>query len=417
MRTSIRTVSTTILVPIVSKFSPLNNRLRVPLLKAPLHLGHYSSRLTRRTNEDAYSASLLSISALRHVFCFGVYDGHGGSECADYLARVLPHEIERCATLCSHPSEQKTMARHYAQLIGGYWKRWLKHLDALFAAMHSRASDIVLTHYDRIQDDMHLRLPLAYLHCDYFLCQGEEFTLGSTCTQAFLETLRPLLVAVPTPVEPYFARDQVAQLTVAQVGDSRAILVDRNGLAHGLTTNHHPLNPHEAQRLQRYAADCFLTDSFGEERFVALANTRAFGDANYKHMGVSAEPEVRQWVVGCAETIRQTMLPREIAEYTIGGKGGDEGFLVLCLDGVTNFVSDQEVADIVMARYNNRPHSEATAQACAAEVVHFVEYIGGNDNATCIVIRLAGWGKWDVLDRTGELRQSRMDGYRPRGRG
>lgn len=419
-----RSVATTILlpaVPLVNSPTSSTARLRVPLLKSPLHLGHFLSRLTRRTNEDAYSASVVELAPRRQIFAFGVYDGHGGPECSEYLSRGLAADIERSNGLCVHPRERKQLAREYADSIGGYWKRWAKHLDHEFAEMEARSNDMYLTNYDRSYDDMHLRLPLTFLQTDYNFCQGEEHALGSTCTLAFFETLRPVNHQLEASVRPeelyYFNRGTVSVLTIAHVGDSRAILVDRLGTAHALTEDHHPLNQVESHRLQRYAANYFMTDSFGEERFVALANTRAFGDANYKHMGVTAEPQVDQLVVGCYDTIQRTLTPTEIDKYTIGGLGGDEAFLVLCLDGITNFVTDQEIADIIMSYCNNHPHTKATPHKCAAEVVHFVEYIGGNDNATCLVVRLTGWGKWPIQDRTGELRQSRMDAYRPSRRG
>ena len=48
----------------------------------------------------------------------------------------------------------------------------------------------------------------------------------------------------------------------------------------------------------------FMTDSFGE-RFVALANTRAFGDVDYKEVGVTAEPDFNQYIIGDLDAIKQ----------------------------------------------------------------------------------------------------------------
>lgn len=87
----------------------------------------------------------------------------------------------------------------------------------------------------------------------------------------------------------------------------------------------------------------------------------------------------------------------------------------MCSDGVTNVLTDQEIADIVMTNVNLRGQTFATPQWCAQEIIKFVEYVGGDDNATCMVIRLNGWGNWPTIDRTGELRQARLDDYNPRG--
>lgn len=158
-----------------------------------------------------------------------------------------------------------------------------------------------------------------------------------------------------------------------------------------------------------------MTDSFGEERFISLANTRAFGDVDYKDVGVTAEPDFNQYIIGDLAAILEFLTPEEIQKHTIGGLGGDESFIVLCSDGVTNVLTDQEIADIVMTNVNLRGQTFATPQWCAQEIIKFVEYVGGDDNATCMVIRLNGWGNWPTIDRTGELRQARLDDYNPRG--
>lgn len=110
----------------------------------------------------------------------------------------------------------------------------------------------------------------------------------------------------------------------------------------------------EAQRLRKYAANFFMTDSFGEERFISLANTRAFGDVDYKDVGVTAEPDFNQYIIGDLAAILEFLTPEEIQKHTIGGLGGDESFIVLCSDGVTNVLTDQEIADIVMTNVNLR---------------------------------------------------------------
>ena len=165
--------------------------------------------------------------------------------------------------------------------------------------------------------------------------------------------------------------------------------------------------------MRKYAANFFMTDSFGEERFISLANSGAIGDVEFKQMGVTAEPDISQYIIGDGQVIRHKLTADEIKNYTVGGLGGDESFLVLCTDGVTGVLTDQEIADIVMVHVNMKGTPRATPQVGAEEVIKFVEYVGGDDNATCMVIRLSGWGHWPIEDRTGELRQQRMnDGRR-----
>lgn len=383
-----------------------NFRLRVPLLKSPSHLGHHSSRGNRRTNEDRYSAAVMDLDS--PVFAFGVYDGHGGLQCLTFLRDHLAKVIEEAGLLVDDDTARQELIRNYAKNIGGYWKRWYKHRNENLKRMQESTPQVQKLANLSCADDLMSRLPLAFLQTDYRFFNEDDNALGSTCLAVFLHTLTG---------GNYFERNSVSKLTVAHVGDTRAILVDRNGFAHALTSPHHPLNPMEARRLRKYAANFFMTDSFGEERFVSLANTRAFGDLGFKQMGVTAEPDVSQYIIGDASAIKKLLSPEEVKSCTVGGQGGDESFLVLCTDGVSNEITDQEIADIVMANYNLRGLHKATPQFCAEEVVRFVDYVGGDDNSTCMVIRLGGWGLWPVVDRTGLLRQERLNAYTPRDRG
>lgn len=393
------------------------SRLRVPLLKSPSHLGHFLSRVNRMYNEDRYSAGVLEYNG-RTIFNFSVFDGHGGDQCLTFLSSHLGPAVEAASDLVEDPQKRDTLLRKYASDIGGYWRRWYKQRDQNLDRMGRGASESV-SGIALPADDMLLRLPMAFLQTDYAFFNEDDNALGSTCTAAYLETIYSEKPGEFQPVyESYFFnRGTILKLTVAQVGDTKAILVDRFGEAHALTVPHHPSNPVEASRLRRYSANYFMTDSFGEERFISLANTRAFGDLKFKEMGVSAEPDISQIVIGDAETIHKKLTPEESRELTVGGHGGDELFLVLCTDGVTNELTDQEIADIVMVNFNLRGHLKATPQFCAEEVIKFVEYIGGDDNATCLVLRLSGWGKWPVKDRTGQLRQERLNDFTPRDRG
>jgi protein phosphatase PTC6 len=183
-----------------------------------------------------------------------------------------------------------------------------------------------------------------------------RFKGGSTCSVA--------LISTPTP-SPFWHPSSPSSLITAHVGDTRILLCNTaTGLAVPLTSNHHPSLPEEATRLRRFAG-AFVTDSFGEERISGLANSRAFGDMQSKRVGVSAEPEIR----------RIELSP---AEYS---------FLILCSDGVSGHLSDQEIVDVVK--------EAKTPEQAARDVVSFaVETANSNDgadNATGLVVRLGGW--------------------------
>ncbi|KAK9364450.1 phosphatase 2C-like domain-containing protein [Lipomyces kononenkoae] len=358
-------------------------RLRVPLLNAPTHLGHYTSRVTRPHNEDRYTVSVLTVPATssltprslktstppeRQVFFYAVFDGHGGSECSEFLAHQLATYVETADL-----NELETLERGWKENIGGYWARWRGHLDK-FRSHMSKDSDLLL------------RIPIAFLQADYDFTMAERPS-GSTCTSVLLYSSNPTV--------PYWS-DGPSRLLVAHVGDTRCVLCDKNGLAHALTSAHHLSSPTESGRLRRYAAS-FFTDSFGEERFGNVENTRSFGDRSMKRLGVTAEPDLTEYTLGSP-----------VAE---DGFGGNEPFLVLVSDGVSKFASDQEIVDVVTSTGYRSGYARGTPQDAAREVVKYAEAVGGDDNATCIVVRLSGWGKWTrPVDRTGELREYRLRG-------
>ncbi|KAF6066588.1 Protein phosphatase 2C family protein [Candida albicans] len=281
-------------------------KLIVPILKSPSHLGHSSSRVNRLYNEDKYSANLLQVKESQ-IFNF------------------------RPGPLVENDNDRQELFKKYAKNVGGYWKRWYKHRDNTVANWEKER--IKLKNF--LSDDLATRVPLAFLNADYNFFSKEQKS-GSTCTSALIETI----YSKPGTFQPffenyYFNRHTISKLSIGHLGDTRAIVADKNGLAHTLTTDHHPSNPIEAKR-----------------KFVALANTRAFGDVDYKEVGVTAEPDFNQYIIGDSDAIKQFLTPDEIEKYTIGGLGGDESFLILCSDGVTNILTDQEIADIVLTHVN-----------------------------------------------------------------
>ena len=97
--------------------------VRIPLRSAKHHFGVSVSRGTRPYNEDSFQAGTVEVPAFAkrrpmslqrganggmaseltpagsasgdpQVFYFGVFDGHGGSDCADFLREELHHYVE-----------------------------------------------------------------------------------------------------------------------------------------------------------------------------------------------------------------------------------------------------------------------------------------------------------------------------------
>ncbi|QSZ34114.1 hypothetical protein DSL72_005702 [Monilinia vaccinii-corymbosi] len=424
--------------------------VRIPLRSAKHHFGVSVSRGTRPYNEDAYQAGTIEIPAFAkrapislsrsnskttagsgtsadgasgdpQVFYFGVFDGHGGNECSDFLREQLHTYIESTAETFQLPSSLEKKIRNYGSstvgrdgqedgsgtpislqisskikaielekalvsdwkiTVGGYFRRFKpEYFDLL---------DSVEGEPIRTPISVEATLMYAFLKADldFISAQARKPSPDDNSTDSPLNadeifgeparnysphriggrtrfiggsTASVAMISTPTPT-PFWHPSSPSTLMVAHVGDTRIILCDTlTGLAKPVTTNHHPSSPIEGGRLRRYAAT-FVTDSFGEERMSGLANTRAFGDMRSKRIGVSAEPEIR----------RVEIAP---AEYS---------FLVLVSDGVSGTLTDQEIVDVVK--------ESKTPEQGARDVVSFATEVSKEgDNATCLVVRLGGW--------------------------
>jgi protein phosphatase PTC6 len=73
--------------------------------------------------------------------------------------------------------------------------------------------------------------------------------------------------------------------------------------------------------------------------------------------------------------------------------------MVLVTDGVSSMISNQEIVDL--ARTSPDPTK------AAEDIVGFAEHLGAQDNCTCIVVPLAGWGNVGGKDETKDRRDYR----------
>ncbi|KAJ1849033.1 Protein phosphatase 2C 6 [Coemansia sp. RSA 2708] len=343
--------------------------VRVDVRKSPQLVGQTSSRGTRGYNQDRAEFIPLRIPGMvadrrdhssAQLMYLGVYDGHGGDACSDYLQQVLHRYIETVGV------SDLQMVLHSMRLYGKDWSEYTPaKLRGLEESMQKRELPSFLT--------IDERLTLAFLRADNDIknlrwSDGQ----GSTACTALLWDAEGL---------PFWSHDSQLHLTIASVGDSKAILCkadQQGGLAQALNTLHHPGVREERERLQSHGA-FFSRDSFGEERAMArVANTRAFGDWQVKRFGVIAEPEIRHYEI----------------------QGDEAAFLVIVSDGLTSVLTDQEIVDIVKG--------SADPSKAAKKLVDVAERLGSDDNMTAQVLRLPGWD-CPLKDLTADHRQMRLD--------
>ncbi|GAA5830787.1 hypothetical protein JCM3766R1_003426 [Sporobolomyces carnicolor] len=296
----------------------------------------------------------------RQVAFFGVFDGHGGAQTSKFLQQKLHHLIER-ATPDAIPS---TIDQY--RNIGGYLKRYQGGILERFKKTSENFNDRKGISLDEMS-------VLAFLQADNeVLADQSTGKSGSTATIALLHSLD-----LPHSF-PYYASSLIS-LTVSHLGDTSCLLAtSAQGRARRLTENHHGDSRVEGERL-RTSGTGIVTDSFGESRWGGtLANTRGIGDREFKSLGVIGEPEITKRVL----------------------KGEEWSFLVLLSDGITDVISDQEIIDIA------RGYKDPTQ--AAKKIVSFAEDVGGEDNMTCIIVPLPGWGKMGGLDTTADRREYRL---------
>ncbi|CAI7566894.1 unnamed protein product [Penicillium bialowiezense] len=418
--------------------------VRIPLRSAKHHFGAVTARGTRPANEDTYQAGVIDIPAFAkrspasltirrpnrqdplarpqesraadtargdpQVFYFGVFDGHGGTECSSFLRDYLHEYIQNAARDIELQSSlrpgaavpsansdlpvmqegdrrrigdlEKYLVQTWRRVVGGYFKRFkpphfaydgvestdpaiAEHVsieEVLEYAFLRADLDFVKAQASKQEDDLvRAERPLNDDEIFHRPSMTRSPHIGGRARFKGGSTGSVAMISTPTPA-PFWHPIAPSSLLIAHVGDTRILLCStETGEAIPVTSNHHPSSPIEASRLRRYAAT-FVTDSFGEERMSGLANTRAFGDVHSKRIGVSAEPELKRIELGPAEF----------------------SFLVMVSDGISGTLLDQEVVDIVK--------ESKTPEQGARDVVNFsTEVTKEGDNATCLVIRLGGW--------------------------
>ncbi|KAL6950152.1 hypothetical protein ACO0QE_000828 [Hanseniaspora vineae] len=445
-------------------------KLRLNLYKFPNYIGHASSRISRFQNEDNYSMAMLKLMSRgneyqidclskasdtggntvgkpsdkdKHIFTkpvlnLNIFDGHGGKDTSGWLSENLAKELAR--TIPNKETFFKILKQYTVQFPDSYyWKHVYEKREnyyTRFIVNCSTKKEQVLYNGSRMIFDKHgniidktsllseldrLRIFQTFLGTDLQNCEN-GLPGGSTASSILLSPYNED-ETLPTETRDTFfvSSDHLMKLCVVQVGDCKVLLCDKNGIAHSLTMVHHPNTTQESKRLSHKDPktsrtennrnadtleddDQVGTDSFGEKRFLNVyANTRSFGDVQGKPMGLSCEPDIYSYLIGSTRNLPH----QEKAKLQFGG---DECFVCLVSDGVTNVMSDQEIVDLITSTVNNRGLKKATTQFVCDEVIKYLLAVSGKnaDNATCLILRLSNWGNWPVLDRTGAMREEKL---------
>lgn len=215
----------------------------------------------RDTNEDQHS-TILNLNKdnkeLNNINFLGVYDGHGGKLVSKYLKENLPIY---------------------------FIKKFKKNIYLKQNMFSKHVVDV----YNLIQNDLKDNHPRAVNYC------------GSTC-------------CITIHCEGF--------LWIINVGDSRAVLSNENGIAIPLSKDHKPNSPEERVRIENLGGKIIFDGV--DWRIKNLSLSRAFGD-------IECTPYV-------------THLPQIYCRKLSKG----DKFLILACDGLWDVLSNQDAVDFIL---------------------------------------------------------------------
>eukprot|EP00934_Nitzschia_sp_Nitz4_P006981 Nitzschia sp. Nitz4//scaffold1_size375055//92016//94725//NITZ4_000236-RA/size375055-snap-gene-0.243-mRNA-1//-1//CDS//3329540925//6971//frame0 len=270
----------------------------------------------------------------------GVFDGHGGDECSNYLVDALPHQVRQ----------------------GMFAER-----HALRAAIESsRAAARTEQTEDAASELMRKILKTAYLKTD------KEFITPKTAPQSGSTAATVILLG--------------RRLFAANVGDSRVVLCRGGGHCVELTSDHKPSRPDEAARVRAAGGFILHKRVMGE-----LAITRAFGDKSFK-LGIKAmlEEEADEIARGLNENdqAKDLTAPLVSAEPEIASMvlSHSDEFLLLACDGLFDVFRSQDA--IALARQELIAHRGEPAEVARILSDQAIRVRRSRDNVSILIIVL-----------------------------
>ncbi|XP_071781221.1 protein phosphatase 1L isoform X1 [Centroberyx gerrardi] len=255
----------------------------------------YSIQGRRDHMEDRFEV-LTDITNKTHPSVFGIFDGHGGEAAADYVKAHLPDSLKQ--QLQAFEREKRESVLSYASI-----------LEQRILAVDREMLDKLSANHDEA---------------------------GTTCLVALLSD---------------------RELTVANVGDSRGVLCDKDGNAVALSHDHKPYQLKERKRIKRAGGFISFNGSWRVQGILAMS--RSLGDYPLKNLNVVIpDPDIM--------TFDLDKLQPE--------------FMILASDGLWDAFSNEEAVRFVRERLDE-PHYGAKS------IVLQSFYRGCPDNITVMVVK------------------------------
>jgi len=254
-----------------------------------------------------FDASQQAASVVGLTHFFAVFDGHGGKRAASWAhTHLVPAVLKELAGWSSGRSpdapapDQSTLD------------------NAVISAFHSTDRDFLETALQQGIPD------------------------GSTAVTAMIQ-------------EPAPGTRKERRLLVANLGDSRCVMVRNDGSAQALSTDHKPNRPEERARIQAAGGQVIHAGCWRVQGDLAVS--RAFGDAHLKRWGVSSTPD--------------------LTTHTLTAR---DQYVVLASDGLWDVVDEQQCASSVLRA--------ADPLGAARSLCDLATTRGSMDNITVLVVAL-----------------------------
>ncbi|XP_061537713.1 protein phosphatase, Mg2+/Mn2+ dependent, 1Lb isoform X2 [Phycodurus eques] len=270
----------------------------------------YSIQGRRDHMEDRYDV-LADVINKTHPSIFGIFDGHGGEAAADYAKAHLPEALRQ--QLLTYERERERNREKDKEKNGK--TEGLSYPSIL-------EQQILMLDREMLE-----KLSATYNEA------------GTTCLVALLSD---------------------KELTVANVGDSRGVLCDKDGNAIPLSHDHKPYQLKERKRIKKAGGFISFNGSWRVQGILAMS--RSLGDYTLKNLNVVIpDPDVLSFDLN-------KLQPE---------------FMILASDGLWDTFSNEEAVRFVRERLDE-PHFGAKS------IVLQSYYRGCPDNITVMVVKFKG---------------------------
>ncbi|KAF5348685.1 hypothetical protein D9758_006843 [Tetrapyrgos nigripes] len=300
---------------------------QIPARKMSFDVGVHEEQGQRPTMEDTH-AFIVDFDSVLGQGYFGVFDGHGNNNVADWCGAEFHKYFLQC--IHDHPDWPPT------DVLNDTFRK----VDDILKKMSETANDL---------SDSGATAVVAFLRLEDQ--SGSQSSFSTSNLKSLLKDGKTSNLISPPP-------DAKKVLYVANVGDARGVL-SRRGVAKRLTQDHKATDEHERERICDAGGIVIRGRVFG-----TLAVSRSLGD-HLSYEGL----HLKDFVIGTPYTTETTL------------DDGDEYCIIAC-DGLWDVMTDQEAVDLIRDIPNAQKASETLVNYALKN-----ERQQSQDNVTVMVIR------------------------------